>query len=320
MARLVLTASRAHLKTIIATYREFTLSISISSLPPQSYFARISGLSASVQTRTAAISGSNSSDAAASNSASSTASTTVSISAAAEQAAKNDAAARLKLPSTSSWMTKEFPADILAEAKARLAERVAAPGIGDGYLPDSVSNLPLLPENQALVQKFRQEMKEIGHNNSDPEQNARFNQLLNLVVRVQIEGWKAPMQESDVQRELDIQQAMAVVAAENPTPNAAPASDAQPAPMAGWTLRWQQEKLTMPDVEPTSGKSFWLQLADKAGISQDDFMAKARDLATQLKGNALTQAVEKFISDQYVAFKAAAEQALAGQEKPSSPA
>jgi hypothetical protein len=301
MARLVQAAARARVITIRATYREFALSISLSSLPPQSYFARISGLAASVQTRTAAVSGGDTSDAAVSKAAS----TTVSISAAAEQAAKNDAAARLKLPSTSSWMRKEFPDDILAEAKARLAERQAAPGIGDGYLPNSISRLPLLPENQALLNQFRQEMKAIG-NSSDPEQNARFNQLLNLSLRVQIEGWKAPMQESDVQRELDIQQAMAVVDAEHPTANAATTSDAQPAPMAGWTLRWQQEKLTMPDVEPTIGKSFWLQLADKAGISQDEFMTKARDLAAQFKGNALTQALEIFISDQYIASRAAA--------------
>lgn len=34
-------------------------------------------------------------------------------------------------------------------------------------------------------------------------------------------------------------------------------------------------------------------------------MAKARDLATHLKGNALTQAVERFLSDRYLAAQAA---------------
>lgn len=99
---------------------------------------------------------------------------------------------RLKLPDTSYWMRRDFPDDIMAEAKSRLAERQAAPGIGDGYLPSSISNLPLLPENQALLDQFRQEMKEIGHNNSDPEQNARFNRLLNLSLRVRSKAGNHP--------------------------------------------------------------------------------------------------------------------------------
>ena len=186
---------------------------------------------------------------------------------------------------------------------ARLAERQAAAGIGDGDLPSTVSNLPLVPENQDLLDQFRQEMKEIGHNNSDPEMNARFNRLLNLSLRVEIEGWKAPMTEADAQRELDIQQAMTVVDAESPTPPAATSGNIPTDPLAGWKLRWQQEGLSMPSVSTTPGNSLWLDLADKAGISQDDFMAKAREPASNLKGNALTQAIEQFISDRYVASR-----------------
>lgn len=204
-------------------------------------------------------------------------------------------------------MRKDFPDDILAEAKTRLAERQAAPGIGDGYLPNSISNLPLLPENQALLDQFRQgDRKEIGHNNSDPEKSARFNQLLNLNMRVQIEGWKTPMSEADVQRELDIQQAMAVIDAGNTTQNTVTGTDVLTDPLAGWKLRWQQEGLTMPSVDATPGKSLWLDLAGQAGISQGEFVAKARETGNEPPGNALTQAIEQFISDRYLATKTAA--------------
>ena len=213
VARLVQRERHHTSKTMIITRREIDLSITIFTLQPPN-FARALGLSSSA-TRSREVS------AASMDTSGTTASTKVSLSAAAEQAAKDDISARLKLPAASSWMNKNFPDDILAEAKTRLAERQAAPGIGDGYLPNSISNLPLLPENQALLDQFRQEMKEIGHNNSDPEKSARFNQLLNLNMRVQIEGWKTPMSEADVQRELDIQQAMAVIDAGNTTQNAA---------------------------------------------------------------------------------------------------
>lgn len=276
------------------------MSVTLSTLPPASY-TRALGLSSTFfSTRGVSVADRNTSG--------TSASSTVSISAAAKQAAKNDYSAGLKLPD-GPWTSEDFPDDILAEAKARLAERQAAPGIGDGYLPNSVSNLPLLPENQALLDQFRQEMKEIGHNNSDPEKNARFNQLLNLSLRVQIEGWKTPMSEADVQRELDIQQAMAVIDSGDTSPAPATGADVSTDRMAGWKLRWQQEGLDMPSVDATSGRSLWLDLAEQAGIGQDEFVAKARELATQLNGNALTQAVEQFISDRYLALKTATTEA-----------
>ena len=156
---------------MIFTCQEIDLSIAIFTLPPPN-FARTVGLSSTtVRSREVSVSNIDTSGASASSK--------VSLSAAAEQAAKDDVSARLKLPGASSWMLKDFPDDILAEAQTRLAERQAASGISDGYLPNSISNLPLLPENQALLDQFRQEMKEIGHNNSDPEKSARFNQFLN---------------------------------------------------------------------------------------------------------------------------------------------
>lgn len=283
---------------MIITFWEDGLSITIQNSPPPN-FARTKGYSSpSVQSREVFVLNIDTEDTAASNK--------VSLSASNESAAKNDISARLKLPNQSSWMNKEFSDDILAEAKNRLAERQAASGIGDGYLPNGIYNLPLLPENQALLDQFRQEMKEIGHSNSDPEKSARFNQLLNLSMRVQIEGWKTPMSEADVQRELDIQQAMAVVDSGNASQSAQNRTDVLADPLAGWKLRWQQEKLTMPSVDSVGPKSLWLDLADKAGISQDEFMEEVRELATRFKGNALTQAVEEFISDCYLATKASA--------------
>ena len=51
----------------------------------------------------------------------------------------------------------------------------------------------------------------------------------------------------------------------------------------------------MPSVDAIPEKPLWLDLADKAGLSQDEFMSTARELAARFKGNALTQAVEQFI-------------------------
>lgn len=281
-----------------ATCQEVDLSITILSLPPLSFAKALGPSSITARFREVSVSNLDTSEA--------NTSSKVSLSEAAIQAAKDDISARQELPNVSAWIRKEFSEDILAEAKTRLAERQAAPGIGDGYLPNGIYNLPLLPENQVLLDQFRKEMKEIGHDNSDPEKNARFNQLLNLTMRVQIEGWKTPMSEGDVQRELDIQQAMAVIDAGNDTQNNETNANAPADPMAGWKLRWQQEGLTMPSVDAIPEKPLWLDLADKAGLSQDEFMSTARELATRFKGNALTQAVEQFISDRYLATKTTA--------------
>lgn len=237
------------------------------------------------------------------------ASASVTISSAAREAAKNDAGQGLKLPDADYWMSRDFPEDIMAEARARLEQRQPAPG--GGYLPDSVANLPLLPENEALLQQFRQEMKEIGHNNPDPEKHARFNRLLNLSMKVQIEGWKAPMSEADAQRELDISRAMGVLQADQPQTQPAASEDPPREwdPMAGWKTRWQQEGLEMPEVTEamTPQRSLWLQLAEGAGIAQDEFVARARELASGLSGNDLTRALEQFISERYVALRAGSE-------------
>ncbi len=233
-------------------------------------------------------------------------SASVTISSAAREAARNDTGQGLKLPDAEYWMSRDFPEDIMAEARARLEQRQPAPG--GGYLPDSVANLPLLPENEALLQQFRQEMKEIGHNNPDPEKQARFNRLLNLSMKVQIDGWKAPMTEADAQRELDISRAMGVLMADQPQAEPAAGDDTPRVwdPMAGWKTRWQQEGLEMPEVTEaaTPQRSLWLQLAEGAGIAQDEFVARARELASGLSGNDLTRALEQFISDRYVAFRA----------------
>lgn len=269
------------------------MSIAISARPSSSYIDALRNASLQAASRPERTS--------TSSNASEAESTTVSLSAAATQAAKSAASERLKLPNADLWIRTEFSDEILAEAKARLAERQASPGIGDGYLPSSVANLPLLPENQALLNQFRQEMKAIGHANTDPAMNARFNQLLNLSMRLQLEGWKAPMTESDIQREFDIQLAMGTLDTETATP--ATGNDAFTDPFAGWKARWQQEGVKMPETEQTTGRSFWMDLANRAGVDDDTFVAKARELASQFKGNALTQAIEHFISDRYTAMQ-----------------
>lgn len=83
------------------------------------------------------------------------------------------------------------------------------------------------------------------------------------------------MNEADAQQELDIQQAMAVIDADTPKQTPVTGTDVPADPLAGWKLRWQQEGLTVPSVDVTPGNSLWLDLADKAGIRQDEFMAKA---------------------------------------------
>lgn len=250
---------------------------------------------------------------AASTPAAAAASASVTISSAAREAARNDAGQGLKLPDADYWMSRDFPEDIMAEARTRLEQRQPAPG--GGYLPDSVANLPLLPENEALLQQFRQEMEEIGHNNPDPEKHARFNRLLNLSMKVQIEGWKAPMSEADAQRELDISRAMGVLQADQPQTEVATGDDTPRVwdPMAGWKTRWQQEELEMPEVTEalTPPRSLWLQLAEGAGIAQEEFVARARELASGLSGNDLTRAIEQFISERYVALRAGQEGAAA---------
>mgnify|MGYP001088609971 FL=1 len=47
-------------------------------------------------------------------------SASVTISSAAREAARNDAGQGLKLPDADYWMSRDFPEDIMAEARARL--------------------------------------------------------------------------------------------------------------------------------------------------------------------------------------------------------
>lgn len=243
----------------------------------------------------------------------------VAISEAARQAAKKDAAGRegYQLPeSVRALVMKELPADVMAEAKARLAEA----GVG----AEGPMNLPLVPENQDLLHSFQEEMRTIrakGLADATPEDSARFNQLLNLTARLQLVGWQKPMAEADVQRELDISLAMGRLSAEGAASNAG-GKDAVPdqsdsfarelgtVPQV-WRDRWSREELVMPgEVALPPGKSLWLAVAEAAGIGGDEFMTKARDLATTRQGSALTEAVEHFISDRYQALKAAQEHAV----------
>jgi len=236
----------------------------------------------------------------------------VTISAAAREAQKNDAAAKttgIPLPqAVREWFTKDFPADVIDEAMSRLAANKAQGVLGgDGPL-----GLPLLPENQALLDGFREEMRSLsanGHANMDSEQSARFNLLMNLGMRVQMVGWKAPMSEADVQREFDVSNAMARLGHENPDllPEASVESpldtkiidiNAQSVPSV-WQERWAAAGLEMPETTISPQRSLWLQMATAAGFSEDEFMTTVRDLGQRLAGHELTRAVESLISVRY---------------------
>lgn len=241
----------------------------------------------------------------------------VTISAAAREAARNDSGVRpgLKLPDyVSGWFNKDFSPEVVAEAKARLADIAANGRLGaEGPL-----NLPLLPENQALQDSFRAEMKQIsrrGMEYATPEQSQRYNLLMNLSMRLQLVGWQQPMTEADVQREFDVSNLMAKLSNESSKPAATEEpevsreqlmalmpSDAVP---AVWTTRWDKAGLSMPTEATLSReRPMWLDLASAAGIGDDEFVTQARRLAQEFKGSALTQAVERFISERYVAFTA----------------
>lgn len=245
---------------------------------------------------------------------------TVNISPAAREAAKSDPG--LKLPDyVSGWFNKDFPAEVIDEAKARLADIKANGELGAG----GPFNLPLLPENQELLDSFRTEMKEIsrrGMEYATPEQSQRYNLLMNLSMRLQLVGWQQPMTEADVQREFDIANVMAKLSNESPKPAATEEpevsreqlmaimqSDAVP---AVWTNRWDKAGLTMPtEITLSRERPMWLDLASAAGIGDDEFVTQARRLAQEFKGSALTKAIETFISERYVAFTAEQSQSSA---------
>lgn len=244
------------------------------------------------------------------------ASSNVTISAAAREAANNDAGG-YKLPDfVTKWFNKDFPQDVIDEAKARLAANKAGDGLGTG----GPMNLPLLPENQALMDNLRQEMQNIhdaGWKNATPEQTERYNLLMNETMRLSIMGGQRAMTEADLQRELDISSVMGKMANADPSLLPTPPSNQQveadnAANMTAWTSgtippawlnRWENAGLTMPQDTKLTGRSMWQDLAKAAGIGDTELSTKVKDLAANhIQGNALTVALETFISKRYVAL------------------
>lgn len=241
-------------------------------------------------------------------------STTVSISNQARQAA---ASGGIAVPESIrqdvlAELNRVFPQDILDEAKARLD---ANQGIsGSSSATPGLGNLPLLPENEALIAQIKSEMHAAHAANKEGMTN--LTPYVRLIQAVQSEGWKTPMSMEDAQREVDIAQAMAKLA---PAASEAPLSEAQQlqkdqAAMAQFEKelagevpdklkqRWQDSGLSMPESATTTfPKSIWLGLAKAAGIGEDEFLAKARELAGNYSGNSFLQAVESFISERYTA-------------------
>jgi hypothetical protein len=257
--------------------------------------------------------------------------TQVSISAAGRAAAASEKSAAsemavhrdYRLPdNVRAWFTKDFSADVLAEAKTRLQAIRENGELG----MSGPANLPLLPENQALIDSFKAEMGELaanGHANMTEEQSGRYNLLMNLSLRVAMTGWQKPMSEADAQREFDIGNAMAKLANEDPSlrPPESSATATSPEssvrspdemiadiqsgkPPAVWRERWDAAGLTMPtNTDLSPDRSMWLSLAEAAGIGEDEFMTHMRSLASNMQGHALTRAMETFISERYVALR-----------------
>lgn len=242
-------------------------------------------------------------------------STTVSISDAARRAAAS--AGGIAIPESIrqdalAELNRVFPQDILDEAQARLD---ANQGIsGSSSATPGLGNLPLLPENEALIAQIKSEMHAAQAANTDGMTN--LTPYVRLINAVQQEGWKAPMSMEDAQREVDISLAMARL---TPAASEAPLSAAEQqqqdqATMARFeqelagevpdTLkqRWQEAGLSMPETATTTfPQSIWLGLAKAAGISENEFLGKARELAANYTGNSFLQEIEKFVSERYTA-------------------
>lgn len=280
-----------------------------------SFYGSVSRLGASAVSRSTA-----SSNVASSQSTSSqTATTTVTISAEARQAAS--AADRITVPESIrqaalEQQNKVFPQDILDTAHARLKDNQ---GIGGSSSTPGLGKLPLLPENEALIEQIKDEMRAArAAGNGGMINLTPYAQLINAV---QTEGWKTPMTREDAQKEVDIALAasrLSQPATEAPSTTAeAPLSEAEQQQknqatmaqlkkeLAGeipdqWKQRWKQENLSMPkDVTTTAPQSMWLGLAKAAGISEDEFMTKARQLAQTSSGNTFLQSLESFISERF---------------------
>lgn len=242
-------------------------------------------------------------------------STTVSISNAARQAAANEG--RIAVPESIrqdalAELNRVFPQDILDEAKARLE---ANQGIsGSSSATPGLGKLPLLPENEALLAQIKREMHAAHAANTEGMTN--LTPYVRLIQAVQSEGWKTPMTMEDAQREVDISQAMAKLtpaSAEMPLSETEQQQKALAAiaqfeqEQAGeipdkWKQRWQEAGLSMPEsITTTFPQSIWLGLAKAAGIGEDEFLAKARELAGNYSGNNFLREIEKFVSERYVA-------------------
>lgn len=242
-------------------------------------------------------------------------STTVSISNEARQAAATES--RFAVPESvrqaaQAELNRVFPQDILDEAQARLQ---ANQGIsGSSSATPGLGNLPLLPENEALLAQIKSEMH--AARAASTEGMTNLTPYVQLIHAVQTEGWKTPMTMADAQREVDIAAAMDRL---TPASNQAPLSEAEQLQkinaavaqiqqeQAGeipdkWKQRWQEANLSMPETATTTfPQSIWLGLAKAAGIGEDEFLAKARELAGNYSGNSFLQTVESFVSERYSA-------------------
>ena len=245
----------------------------------------------------------------------SSASTTVSISDEARRAAAS--AGGIAVPESIrqdalAELNRVFPPDILDEARARLE---ANQGIsGSSSATPGLGKLPLLPENEALIAQIKSEMHAAHAANKEGMTN--MTPYFRLILTIESEGWKTPMSMEDAQREVDISLAMSKL---TPAASEEPLSAAEQLQKYKATMmqikkelagevpdklkqRWKEADLSMPETATTTfPQSIWLGLAKAAGIGEDEFLTKARELAGNYSGNSFLHEIEKFVSERYTA-------------------
>jgi hypothetical protein len=204
------------------------------------------------------------------------------------------------LQQMNAYYNRTLPQDIIDEAKARLA---AKQRLGECRIAVGMDTLPILPENRALVDQIKQEERAAYAADADGVMDVT--PYWHLLMAVQQEGWKRPMTMADARREVDITTAMWRLT----PPISKEESD------YGWTMvdqhrqgnipdvwkqRWQQEGLPMPEIKLSEfSRSMWQELAQAAGISDNEFLAKAREFAGKYPEDGYIKAIEQFISQRY---------------------
>ena len=211
-----------------------------------------------------------------------------------------------------------IPADAIAEAKQIVSKLNIQPGpngIGISYTDPNFLGLPMLPENANLYDQLQQQRSKLNPNSGDPVQATAFSKLTSQMDALATNGWQKPMTQADASHEADVQQAITATINQLPQNHGnwdQAMSDAElmasikndsTQQLAKQQAQWKSQGLTMPPIPSQTNGSYWLSLANQAGISQDEFMNKIREASQSTSGYALQNVMTKFISDRYGALQ-----------------